>query len=100
PPPARAGGNPVRNVAACPWAGVAEDEAFDVTPYAEALTRHLLRHPLSSTLPRKFKSAFAGWPEAHAVGEINDIGWYARVRGANGTGRRGFRVTVGGGTSI
>jgi len=93
-------GNSVRNVTACPYAGVAEGEAFDVTPYAEALTRYLLRHPMSSTLPRKFKIAFEGCAEDHAVAAINDIGWHARVRGTNGTGRRGFRVTVGGGTSI
>src|SRR6266576_3673703 len=48
-------GNSVRNVTACPYAGVGADEFFDVTPYAEALTRHFLRHPLSSSLPRKFK---------------------------------------------
>ena len=43
------------------------DELFDVTPYAEALTRYLLRHPLSSMLPRKFKIAFEGCPEDHIV---------------------------------
>ena len=47
-------GSSVRNITACAWAGVSADEVFDVTPYAEALTRHLLRHPLSSSLPRKF----------------------------------------------
>ena len=72
-------GNAVRNITACPYAGVAADEAFDVTPYAEALTRHLLRHPLSSTLPRKFKIAFEGCPEDHALAAINDIGFRARV---------------------
>ena len=72
-------GNSVRNITACPYAGVAADEAFDVTPYAEALTRYLLRHPLSSSLPRKFKIAFEGCPEDHAVPAINDIGWRARV---------------------
>src|SRR5215467_12307833 len=41
-------GNSVRNITACPFAGVADDELFDVTPYAESLTRYLLRHPLSS----------------------------------------------------
>ena len=56
-------GNSVRNITACPYAGVAADEAFDITPYAEAMTRYLLRHPLSSTLPRKFKIAFEGCPE-------------------------------------
>jgi sulfite reductase (NADPH) hemoprotein beta-component len=89
-------GNSVRNVTACPWAGVAKHEAFDVTPYADAFTRYFLRHPLSSTLPRKFKVAFEGCPEDHAFAAINDIGWSARLR----DGRRGFRVAVGGGTAI
>jgi len=89
-------GNSVRNITACPWAGVSADEAFDVTPYAEALTRYFLRHPLSSTLPRKFKIAFEGCTADHAFSAINDIGWRARVV----DGRRGFRVTVGGGTAI
>jgi sulfite reductase (NADPH) hemoprotein beta-component len=93
-------GNSVRNITACPYAGVAAQEAFDVTPYAEALTRHLLRHPLSSTLPRKFKIAFEGCAEDHAVTAINDIGWRARVRAVDGVPTRGFRVTVGGGTAI
>jgi len=92
-------GSAVRNITACPYAGVAEDELFDVTPYAEALTRHLLRQPLSSKLPRKFKIAFEGCPEDHAFAAINDIGFRARVH-VNGSARRGFRVTVGGGTSI
>src|SRR5438034_1989169 len=51
-------GNSVRNITGCPYAGVGDDELFDVTPYAEAMTRYLLRHKLSSTLPRKFKIAF------------------------------------------
>ncbi len=92
-------GNSVRNITACPYAGVAADEAFDVTPYAEALTRYLLRHPLSSSLPRKFKIAFEGCAEDHAVTAIHDIGWRARVRVIDGVSARGFRVTVGGGTS-
>src|SRR6202521_6009062 len=92
-------GSSVRNITACPYAGVAADERFDVTPYAEALTRYLLRHPLSSTLPRKFKIAFEGCPEDHAVTAINDIGWRARVEIVDGVPVRGFRVTVGGGTS-
>jgi len=90
-------GSSVRNITACPYAGVAADEYFDVTPYAEALTRYLLRHPLSSTLPRKFKIAFEGCPTDHVVTGINDLGFRAVV----GTGgARGFRVTAGGGTSI
>ncbi len=92
-------GNSVRNITACPYAGVAADEPFDVTPYAEALTRYLLRHPLSSSLPRKFKIAFEGCADDHAVTAINDIGWRARLRAGAGVAARGFRVTVGGGTA-
>jgi sulfite reductase beta subunit-like hemoprotein len=92
-------GNSVRNITACPYAGVAADEPFDVTPYAEALTRYLLRHPLSASLPRKFKIAFEGCTHDHIGTAINDIGWTARVRMADGRVERGFRVTVAGGTA-
>jgi sulfite reductase beta subunit-like hemoprotein len=68
-----------------------------VTPYAEAMTRYLLRHPLSSTLPRKFKIAFEGCAVDHAYTAINDLGFRA-VLGPDGG--RGFRVTAGGGTAI
>src|SRR3954470_24624122 len=90
-------GNSVRTITACPYAGVAADEQFDVTPYADALTRYLLRHPLSSTLPRKFKIAFEGCTADHVCTAINDLGFRA-VLGADGS--RGFRVTAGGGTAI
>jgi sulfite reductase beta subunit-like hemoprotein len=90
-------GNSVRNITACPYAGVATDEAFDVTPYAEALTRHLLRHPFSSVLPRKFKIGFEGCATDHVATAINDLGFRA-VGGPYGG--RGFRVTAGGGTAI
>ena len=90
-------GNSVRNITACPYAGVAADERFDVTPYAEALTRYLLRHPLSSTLPRKFKIGFEGCPADHIGTPINDLGFRAVV---GRDGGRAFHVTAGGGTAI
>src|SRR5713101_5197666 len=90
-------GSAVRNITGCPYAGVAADEVFDVTPYGEALTRYLLRHPLSSSLPRKFKIAFEGCAEDHALTAINDLGFRAAL---NSSAERGFRVTAGGGTSI
>jgi sulfite reductase beta subunit-like hemoprotein len=93
-------GNSVRNITSCPYAGVSRDEIFDVTPYSEAMTRYLLRHPLSSSLPRKFKIAFEGCTSAdHAAASINDLGWRAALH-PDGSGRRGFRVTVAGGTAI
>ena len=90
-------GNSVRNITACQYSGVAADELFDVTPYSEALTRYLLRHPLSSKLPRKFKIGFEGCSEDHAKTAINDLGFRAT---ASEDGARGFRVTVAGGTAI
>src|SRR5258705_10356820 len=90
-------GSSVRNITACPYAGVAADERFDVTPYAEALTRYLLRHPLSSTLPRKFKIAFEGCSTDHVVTAVNRLGVRA---GPGPRGGRGFRVTAGGGPAI
>ncbi len=92
-------GNSVRNITACAYGGVAADEIFDVSPYAEALTRYLLRHPLSSSLPRKFKIAWEGCPDDHALTPIHDLGWHARLGEAGGAPARGFRVSVGGGTA-
>ncbi len=60
-------GNSVRNITACPYAGVAHDEVFDVTAYAEGMTRYFLGHPLAGVLPRKFKIAFEGCPNDHAL---------------------------------
>src|SRR6476620_2423596 len=86
-------GNSVRNITCCPFAGVSPSEVFDVTPYAEAMTRYLLRHPLSSSLPRKFKIAFEGCAdEDHALLGMHDLGFRAEIR----DGKYGFRVVVGG----
>src|SRR5262245_9264281 len=90
-------GNSVRNITTCPYAGTAADELFDVTPYAEATTRFLLRHRLSSTLPRKFKIAFGVSPHDHTVISINDMAFHAQL---GPEGERGFRVFAGGGTAI
>src|SRR6187397_1876177 len=90
-------GNSVRNITACQFAGVAADEAFDVTPYAESLTRFLLRHRLSSSLPRKFKISFEGCREDHTAIAINDLAFKAQF-GPNG--ERGFRLFAGGATAL
>jgi sulfite reductase (ferredoxin) len=87
-------GNTVRNVTACPIAGVCHDETFDVTPYAHALTYYLLGHDDTQGFGRKFKIAFSGCAQ-HACGltTIHDLGFIARTR----DGRRGFAFYVGGG---
>lgn len=88
-------GNAVRSITGSPTAGIAADEAFDVTPYGVALTDYFLGHPLAATLPRKFKIAFAGGGADHSFANVNDIGWHARIL----DGKRAFRVTVAGGTA-
>src|SRR5207342_167508 len=72
-------GNSVRNITACPFAGTSADEVFDVTPYGDATTRFLLRHRLSSSLPRKFKIAFEGCRDDHAAIAINDLAFKAAL---------------------
>jgi sulfite reductase (ferredoxin) len=88
-------GNSVRNVTACELAEVCANAAFDVTPYAEAIVRHFLRHPLASSLPRKFKIAFSGCGHDCAYGAIHDIGFIAKIQ----DGQRGFKVYAAGGLS-
>jgi sulfite reductase beta subunit-like hemoprotein len=90
-------GNTVRNVVACAHAGVAPDEPFDVTPYAEATARFLLRNPMNQNLPRKFKISFSGCSDHCGLAPIQDIGAVAAVRRDNGTSQVGFRLYVGGG---
>jgi sulfite reductase beta subunit-like hemoprotein len=90
-------GNTVRNVVACPHAGVDPAEPFDVTPYAEATARFLLRNPMNQNLPRKFKISFSGCQDNCGLAPIQDIGAVAVVQGENGTFQRGFRLYIGGG---
>ena len=94
-------GNSVRNWTCCPFAGVAKEEAFDPTPYVEALARHLLRGPYSSTLPRKFKPSVGGCCGTDcSQAFINDLGFLARVRILeDGSQERGFKMLAGGGLS-
>ncbi len=91
-------GNSVRNVTACPLAGVCHDEPFDVTPYSRALAYYLLGHRDAQDFGRKFKIAFSGCAQ-HACGlvSMHDLGFVARTRDDNGRPRRGFEVFVGGG---
>jgi sulfite reductase (ferredoxin) len=91
-------GNTVRNVTACPIAGVCRDEAFDVTPYARACAHFLLGHRDTQDFGRKFKVAFSGCAQ-HACGlaRMHDIGAVARIRVEDGVEKRGFEIFVGGG---
>ncbi len=87
------GGNTVRNITACPFAGVCSDEIFDVTPYTSVLTEFLLQDPISFRLPRKYKIAFSGCRKDCAGCTVNDLGFLAQRR----NGGIGFAVYAGGG---
>src|SRR5436190_9149881 len=89
-------GNTMRNVTGDPYAGVAADEPFDITPYGAAYVRYFVRHPTAQAMPRKFKTAFTASDADRAMVGIHDLGFIPRLR----DGVRGVEMVVGGGTSI
>ncbi|HEY3305960.1 MAG TPA: nitrite/sulfite reductase [Candidatus Binatia bacterium] len=91
-------GNVVRNVTACPLAGICRDEVFDVTPYAKACSKFLLGHPDTQDFGRKFKVAFSGCAQYPCgLTSMHDLGAIAKTEVHDGIERRGFEFYVGGG---
>lgn len=86
-------GNTVRNITACPMAGVCPKEHVDVSTHLEGAVLHFLRNPLSQQMPRKFKISISGCEADCAQSMIHDLGVIAIREGE----RFGFRVTAGGG---
>ena len=86
-------GNSVRNITACPLAGICSKEVFGVSDIALKTTEHFLRNPLCQNMPRKFKIAFSGCSDDCAYSRINDVGFIA----AENNGIPGFKVYGGGG---
>src|SRR3954452_5978333 len=89
-------GNTMRNVTGDPFAGVCEGELFDPTPYAAAYVRYFVRHPTTQAMPRKVKTAFTATDADVAITPIHAVGFIPRIK----DGKRGFKMVVGGGTSI
>jgi sulfite reductase (ferredoxin) len=91
-------GNSVRNVTACPLAGICREQVFDVTPYAKASSRFLMGHPDTQDFGRKVKIAFSGC-EQNPCGLVtmHDMGAIAKTRVVDGEEQRGFAFYVGGG---
>jgi sulfite reductase (ferredoxin) len=91
-------GNVVRNVTACPLAGVCREQAFDVTPYAKACATFLLGHPDTQDFGRKFKIAFSGCGDNPCgLVMMHDMGAIAKTKVIDGKEKRGFELYVGGG---
>lgn len=86
-------GNTVRNMTACPMAGVCPKEHVNVSTHLEGAVMHFLRNPLSQQMPRKFKISFSGCESDCAQSMIHDLGITAVHQG----GQFGFRVSAGGG---
>lgn len=91
--PRGGGGNTVRNVTACPEAGVCPKEEFDVAPYAIAAAEYLLQDRSSFNLPRKYKIVFSGCSEDCAFASVADLGFFAHLKNEV----KGFSVYAGGG---
>ena len=85
--------NTIRNITACPYAGLVNGEPFDVRPYAQRAAFAFLHKAIADNLPRKFKIGFAGTEADTIATSINDLGFRAVMR----DGKRGFRVCVAGG---
>lgn len=85
--------NTVRNVTACPLAGVCPREHVDIGKHVDGVTQHFLRNPLSQQMPRKFKVSFSGCESDCAQSLLHDAGAFATVK----DGVHGFTVKAGGG---
>ncbi len=86
-------GNTVRNITACPLAGVCAHEHTDINPVLDGAVKRFLRHPLTQHLPRKFKISFSGCETDCAQAMIHDLGVVAVHR----DGKFGFKILAGGG---
>ena len=86
-------GNSVRNITACPLAGICSKEVFKISDIAQKTTEHFLRNPLCQNMPRKFKISFNGCSDDCAYSRINDVGFIA----IENNGLPGFKVYGGGG---
>lgn len=86
-------GNTIRNMTACPLAGVCPKEHVDVSTHLDGAVMHFLRNPLNQQLPRKFKFAFSGCEADCAQSLLHDCG----VIAVNRDGTQGFRIRAGGG---
>lgn len=94
------GGDNPRNVMCSPLSGVQPGEAFDVTPYAEAVTEYLLTICRDIKMPRKLKIAFCNGVDDSVHSAFRDMGFLAQengtfaVRIAGGVGGSGHRMGV------
>jgi sulfite reductase (ferredoxin) len=90
-------GNTVRNITGSPFAGIDQDEPFDITPYAQAAFEYFVRNPICQDMGRKFKISFSSSDKDSAWSFIHDVGLIPKIREIDGKPVRGFKVVIGGG---
>ncbi len=87
-------GDNVRNVTACPVAGLAGDELFDCRDLVAETAAFFSSRPEYADLPRKHKITIAACAQQCNAPEIHCI---ALIGNLDAAGRQGFAVRVGGG---
>ncbi|MBM7787819.1 nitrite/sulfite reductase [Tenggerimyces flavus] len=85
-----------RVIISSPVAGIAEDEIIDPTPAIREIVDKYIGLEEFSNLPRKFKTAFTGYPDHDVAPECNDVAFVGVVHPEHGPG---FDLWVGGGLS-
>jgi len=88
-------GHTLRNVMACPDAGVSIDEPFDCHPDARAVSDAILARSaeLNCRLPSRVNVAFGGCPPCRDHARTNDAGFVSTVRE---DGALGYELYAGG----
>lgn len=87
------GGDFPRNVMCSPLSGVAEDEYFDVLPYAKEAGDYLLGFIKKVKLPRKLKVCFSNREQNETHATFRDLGFVAKEN-------QKFDVYIAGGLGI
>jgi sulfite reductase beta subunit-like hemoprotein len=87
-------GHTLRNVMACPDAGVGLDEPFDCGPDARAVSSAIVGRSaeLNTVLPSRINMAFGGCPACAEHARLNDAGFESVVA----DGQPGYRLWAGG----
>lgn len=87
------GGNFPRNVSLSPMSGVEKNEAFDVTEFANAISKYLMERITTYHLPRKLKISMSSSSTDGGNSTINDLGFIAKVE----NGEAYFDMYIAGG---
>jgi sulfite reductase beta subunit-like hemoprotein len=91
-------GHTLRNVMACPDAGVGLDEPFDCVPDALAASAAIVARSteLNCVLPSRINMAFGGCPTCAEHARLNDAGFESLVV----DGEAGYRLWAGGSLGV